>query len=173
MTASLKAEVLSLDEARRARHAILFLAATMSGGDGQSLSRLGCPIPQLRYFRHPDVDIGIIRGAGPPCREVAAWARRRQVSCMVGRLWDRRPFAELIVEIYLADGSGSDPFGDLHLWTADHDRWWLVGRLEDPLLFALTRDGPIPTLTRPYRDEDDFVQGKTNADKLLSALLWP
>ncbi|HEX8125181.1 MAG TPA: hypothetical protein VF548_06330 [Allosphingosinicella sp.] len=91
---------------------------------------------------------------------------------MIGRLWEREPFAELTVDTYFADGAGGGALHGLHLWTADHERWWLVGRLSDPLLLALTRDGPVPSLSRPFRDEDELVRGKTKADELLSALLW-
>jgi hypothetical protein len=172
MNLSSQAGVLSLDAARRAKHALLFLGATMSGGQGQSLSRFSSPVAPLRYFQRPDIDIGIVRGIDPPCREVVAWVKRRQVACMIGRLWEREPFAELTVDTYFADGAGGGALHGLHLWTADHERWWLVGRLSDPLLLALTRDGPVPSLSRPFRDEDELVRGKTNADELLSALLW-
>ncbi|HEX8481129.1 MAG TPA: hypothetical protein VF650_04425 [Allosphingosinicella sp.] len=174
MNPSSQAGVLSLDAARRAKHALLFLGATMSGGQGQSLSRLGSPVAPLRYFQRPDIDIGVVRGAGPPSREVVAWVKRRQVACMIGRLWEREPFAELTVDTYFADGAGAGNLDNLHLWTSDSgDRFWLAGRLNDPLLLKLTRDGPVPTLSRPFRDEDGLARGKTNADRLLSALLWP
>jgi hypothetical protein len=164
--------VLSLDEARRARHAALLLGATMSGGQGQSLSHLGSPVAQLRYFRRPDIDIGIVRGDAPPSGEVVAWVRRRQVACMIGKLWEREPFIELAVDTYFADGAGAGVLGNLHLWTLDCIAFWLVGRIGDPLLLKLTKDGPVPTLTRPFKDEDELIRGKTNADELLSALLW-
>jgi hypothetical protein len=173
MNTSSQAGVLSLDEARRAKHALLFLGATMSGGQGQSLSRFGSPVAPLRYFRRPDIDIGIVRGAGPPSREVVGWVKRRQVACMIGRLWEREPFAELTVDTYFADGAGAGNLDNLHLWTSDGgDRFWLAGRFNDPLLLKLTRDGPVPTLSRPFRDEDELACGKTQADQLLSALLW-
>jgi hypothetical protein len=172
MNLSSQAGVLSLDAARRAKHALLFLGATMSGGHGQSLSRFGSPVAPLRYFRRPDIDIGIVRGAGPPSREVVAWVKRRQVACMIGRIWEREPFAELTVDTYFADGAGAGNLDNLHLWTLDCTSFWLVGRIGDPLLLRLTRDGPVPTLSRPFRDEDELARGKTNADRLLSALLW-
>lgn len=171
MNSSPRSGVLSLDEARRAKHAALFLAATMSGGQGQSLNRLGCPVAHLRYFKRPDVDIGIVRGAGPPSRHIVNWVRRRQVTCMVGRLWEREPFAELSVDTYLEE-RGVAVLENYNLWTRDCFRYWLVGRIGDPLLLELTRDGPVPTLTRPFRNEDELNRGKTTADELLSALLW-
>jgi hypothetical protein len=173
MNPSSQPTVLSLDEARRARHAALILGATMSGGQGQSLSRLGSPVAQLRYFQRPDIDIGIVRGAAPSSREVVAWVRRRQVTCMIGKLWEREPFIELTIDTYFAYGAGAGALDNLHLWTLDCIGFWLVGRIGDPLLLRLTKDGPIPTLTRPFKDEDELARGKTNADELLSALLWP
>ena len=171
MNLSSQTSVLSLDEARRAKYAALFLAATMTGGQGQSLNRLGGPVAHLRYFKRPDVDIGIVRGAGPPSRHIVTWVRRRQVTCMVGRLWEREPFAELSVDTYLED-RGVAVLQDYHLWTSDCTRFWLVGRFDDALLLQLTKAGPVPTLTRPFRDEDELNRGRTTADQLLSALLW-
>jgi hypothetical protein len=172
--------VLSLDEARRAHNALLFLAATMGGKNGKRPRLVGRPVPHMRYFQRPDVDIAIVRGAEPPVRDMVDWVRRRQTTCMIGRLWDRKPFAELVLTVFLSDAHTGPNSGrgvaaldnELHLFTPDGDRWWLAGRLEDPLLFALTRDGPVPTLAKPFRNEDELVRGKTSADKLLSAALW-
>jgi hypothetical protein len=157
----------------------LFLAATMSGGEGQSLHPLGCPVAYLRYFRRPDVDIAIVRGAGPPSREIVGWVRRRQTTCLLGHLWDREPYADLAIDVYLSDagtgpgaGRGVAVLDDRHLYTINCRKFWLVGRYDEPLLLALTRDGPVPTLTRPFDSEAEFERGKANADKLLSALLW-
>ena len=179
MTPPPKSEILSLDAARRARDAAHFLAATMTGRNGKRPRLAGCPLPHLRYYQRPDVDIAIVRGKEPPLRDVVDWVRRRQVTCMVGRLWDRKPFAELVVSVFLSDantgpnsGRGVAVLDNLHLFTPDGVRWSLAGRLEDPLLLMLTRDGPVPTLTKPYASEDELVRGKTNADKLLSAALW-
>lgn len=174
-----KSAIPSLDAARRAHNAAQLLAATMAAKNGKR-PRLGdCPLPYLRYYQRPDVDIAIVRGSEPPIPDVVNWVRRRQNTCMVGRLWDRKPFAELVVSVFLSDahtgpssGRGVAILDDLHLFTPDGDRWWLAGRLEDPLLLAMTRDGPVPTLTKPYQSEDELVRGKTQADKLLSAALW-
>ena len=174
-----ESEIASLDEARRALKAAQLVAATMSAMNGKRPRLAGCPLPHLRYYQRPDVDIAIVRGAEPRIRDVVDWVRRRQVTCMVARLWDRKPFAELVVSVFLTDahtgpssGRGVAVLDDLHLFTPDGDRWWLAGRLADPLVLALTKDGPVPTLTKPYENEDELVQGKTRADKLLSAALW-
>ncbi len=171
--------VLSLDEARRAHNAGRFLAATMTCKNGKRPRLVNCPLAHLRYYQRPDVDIAIVRGSEPEIRDVVDWVRRRQNTCMIGRLWDRKPFAELVVSVFLSDahtgpssGRGVAVLDNLHLFTPDGERWWLTGRVEDPLLLALTRDGPVPTLTKPYQSEDELSRGKTQADKLLSAVIW-
>ena len=128
-------EVLSLDEARRAKHAANFLAAIMSGRSGKTPRLVGRPVSYLKYFSGPDVDIGIVRGADPPTRHIVDWVRRRQATCMIGRLWDRKPFAELVISTFLSDahtgpksGRGVAILDNLHLFTPDGDRWWLAGR---------------------------------------------
>lgn len=176
-----KSDIASLDEARRALQSTQFLAATMAARNGKRPRLAGSPLPQIRYYQRPDVDIAIVRGPEPRIRDVVDWVRRRQTTCMVGRLWDRKPFAEMVLSVFLSDahtgpnsGRGVAILDNLHLFTPDPDGkvWYLAGRLEDPLLLVLTRDGPAPTLTKPYATEDELVRGKTNADKLLSAALW-
>jgi hypothetical protein len=101
--------VLSLDEARRAKHAALFLAATMTGGQGQCLHRLGCPVSHLRYFRQPDVDDRHRPRCGTSPKAHRDMGAPAPVTCMCGKLWEREPFAELSVDTYVEDGAGRSP----------------------------------------------------------------
>ena len=71
---------------RRGRRAQLFLAGRMSARIGDSLSEQEPPISGLRHFPGPNVDLGIVVGAAPPQDEMMAWARRRRVTLMAGRL---------------------------------------------------------------------------------------
>jgi len=160
----------SLDQSRRAERAALFLAETMSGRDAQSLSGMESPIADLKHFPRLHIDIGIVAGPMPPARRILAWARSRQITLMVGRLWDRDGVARLVVDAYLWD-VGVVVLDNLHLFTPDGLRWWLVGRPEEVMPLRLSDDGPVPTLVPPYRDEKELERGMANADDILAAFL--
>jgi hypothetical protein len=57
-------------------------------------------------------------------------------------------FAELKVDVVLYDGGGIAILHDLDLY-CDGTTFYLIGRPGD-VLFRLTEEGPIPTLTQPW-----------------------
>jgi hypothetical protein len=164
-----ESEVASLKDARHARRAALFLAATMSGGDGHGLGDAACPIPGLRYFAGPRVDISVA-GALPSEREILAWVRHRQTTCMIGRLYPRGEQLTLAVDVYLAD-RGIVALTGFRLAFSEDGQRWLVGRAEDPVALRLRPEGPIPTLAPPFADPLELVAAKARADEALAAFL--
>lgn len=164
-----KSEVVSLEDTRRAKRAVLFLAATMSGANGHRPRGAACPIPGLKYFAGPRVDIAVAVGALPSEREILAWVRHRQTTCMIGRLCRRGEKQALVVDIYLADGGIVALTGYRLAFSEDGQRW-LVGA-EDSVPLRLRPEGPIPTLALPFADEIELVAAKAKADEQLAAFL--
>ena len=164
-----KSEPVSLVDIRRARRGALFLAATMSAGKGHSPKGIACPIPGLKHFAGPKVDIAVAAVALPSEREILAWVRHRQTTCMIGRLSGRGDGFRLVVDIYLADG-GIVALTGYRLVFLEAGQW-LVGGAESPIALQLSREGPIPTLAPPFADEIELVRGKAKADDLLAAFL--
>jgi hypothetical protein len=165
-----KFEVISLEDTRRAKRAVLFLAATMSGANGHGLRGAACPIPGLRYFAGPRVDIAVAADELPPEREILAWVRYRQTTCMIGRLWRRGERQALLIDVYLADG-GIVALTGYRLAFSEDGRRWLVGGAEDPVALRLRPEGPVPTLDPPFADEIELVAAKARADEQLAAFL--
>lgn len=165
-----KSEPVSLDDPRRARRATLFLAATMSAGKGHSPKGIACPIPGLKHFAGPKVDIAVAAGALPSEREILAWVRLRQTTCMIGRLSGRGDSLRLMVDIYLADG-GIVALTGYGLVFSEAGGQWLVGGPGNLVALQLSREGPIPTLAPPFADEIELVRGTAKADDLLAAFL--
>lgn len=164
-----KSQVVSLDDTRRAKRAALFLAAAMSGGNGFAL-RGACPIPGLKYFAGPRVDIAVPAGALPSEREVLAWVRHRQMTCMIGRLLKRGEQSRLVVDVYLADG-GIVALTGYRLAFSENGPRWLVGGSEDAVALRLRPEGPIPTIASPFADEIELATAKAKADEQLAAFL--
>jgi hypothetical protein len=162
-----KSQAASLDDASRAA---LFLAETMSARSGRSLEGIACPIPGLRHFAGPKVDLAVVAGIAPAEREILAWVRRRQTTCMIGRLDRLGERPRLVVDVYLADG-GIVALTGLRLFLSDPGRHWLVGEAADVVTIQLTPEGPIPTLTRPFADEVELVRGLKKAEEVLAAIL--
>jgi hypothetical protein len=165
-----KSEVVSLEDTRRAQRAVLFLAATMSGANGHSLRRNACPIPGLKYFAGPRVDIAVAADGLSPEREILAWVRNRQTTCMIGRLCRRGEKQVLLIDVYLADG-GIVALTGYRLAFSEDGRRWLVGSAEDPVALRLRPEGPVPTLEPPFADEIELVAAKARADEQLAAFL--
>ncbi|HEX8512948.1 MAG TPA: hypothetical protein VF688_07555 [Allosphingosinicella sp.] len=164
-----KSEVVSLEDTRRAKRAVLFLAATMSGANGHSLRRNACPIPGLKYFAGPRVDIAVAADGLPSEREILAWVRNRQTTCMIGRLCRRGEKQLLLIDVYLADGGIVALTG--YRLAFSEDRRWLVGGAKDPVALRLRPQGPVPTLEPPFPDEIELVAAKARADEQLAAFL--
>jgi hypothetical protein len=165
-----KSEVVSLEDTRRAKRAVLFLAATMSGANGHSLRGAACPIPGLKYFAGPRVDIAVAADGLPSEREILAWVRHRQTTCMIGRLNGRGGKRALQVDVYLADGGIVALTGYRPAFSEDGRRW-LVGGAENPVALRLRPEGPVPTLEPPFADEIELVAAKARADEQLAAFL--
>jgi hypothetical protein len=164
-----KSQVVSLDDTRRAQRAVLFLAAAMSGGNGFAL-RGACPIPGLKYFAGPRVDIAVPAGALPSEREILAWVRHRQMTCMIGRIRKRGEQSTLVVDVYLADG-GIVALTGYRLAFSENGPRWLVGGAEDPVALRLRPEGPVPTTASPFADEIELLAAKAKADEQLAAFL--
>lgn len=165
-----KSEPVSLVDTRLARRGAVFLASTMSAGKGHSPKGIACPIPGLKHFAGPKVDIAVAAGALPSEREILAWVRHRQTTCMIGRLSGRGDGFSLVVDIYLADG-GIVALTGYRLVFSEAGGQWLVGGAESPVALQLSREGPIPMLALPFADETELVRGKAKADDLLAAFL--
>lgn len=165
-----KSEVVSLEDARRAKRAVLFLAATMSGANGCSLRGTACPIPGMKYFAGPRVDIAVAADGLPAESEILAWLRHRQTTCMIGRLCRRGGKQALLIDVYLADG-GIVALTGYRLAFSEDGRRWLVGGAKDPVTLRLRPEGPIPTVSPPFTDEIELVAAKARADEQLAAFL--
>jgi len=164
-----KSQVVLLDDTRRAQRAALFLAAAMSGGNGFAL-RGACPIPGLKYFAGPRVDIAVPAGALPSERDILVWVRHRQMTCMIGRLRRRGEKSTLVVDVYLADG-GIVVLTGYRLAFSENGQRWLVGGAEDRVALRLRPEGPVPTVAPPFADEIGLVAAKAKADEQLAAFL--
>jgi len=165
-----KSEVVSLEDTRRAKRAVLFLAATMSGANGHSLRGASCPISGLKYFAGPRVDIAVAADGLPSERGILAWVRHRQTTCMIGRLCRRGEKQALLIDVYLFDGGIVALTGYRLAFSQDGQRW-LVGGAEDPVALRLRPEGPIPTVSAPFTDEIELVAAKARADEQLAAFL--
>jgi hypothetical protein len=163
-------ELVSLDDTRRAKRAVLFLAATMSGANGHSPRGAAGPVPGLKHFAGPRVDIAVAVATLPSEREILAWVRRRQTTCMIGRLYGRGGKRSLLVDVYLADG-GIVALTGYRLAFSEEGRRWLVGGAEGPLALRLRPEGPVPTLEPPFADEIELAAAKARADEQLAAFL--
>lgn len=142
--------IVSLARRRRLRRALEFLAATM----GTRLDDRG-PGPahhfdDMKQLAGLPFDVAVLRATGPKLRrELLAFVRRRQRGCLL--VWLRDPvefLAELKVDVVLYDGGGVAILHDLDLY-CDSRRFYLIGRPGD-VLFRLTEEGPIPTMTEPW-----------------------
>jgi hypothetical protein len=76
----------------------------------------------------------------------------------------------MTVDTYLWD-VGVVILNDFRLFTPNGEAWWLVGSGEEVVSLRLTHEGPIATLIRPYRDEQERVRGLVMASELLGASL--
>ncbi|HET9637672.1 MAG TPA: hypothetical protein VFP12_00525 [Allosphingosinicella sp.] len=116
------------------------------------------------------MDIAVTVGIMPLEREILAWVRQRQMTCMIGRLYGRGRKRALQVDVYLADG-GIVALTGYRPAFAEDGRRWLVGGAEDPVALRLRPEGPVPTLEPPFADEIELVAAKARADEQLAAFL--
>jgi hypothetical protein len=142
----------------------------MSARIGDSLGDEDPPIAALRHYPGPNVDIGVFYGAAPPQRDLMGWAQRRRLTLMAARLSPGQGGNGMIVDTYLWD-VGVVILNDFHLFTPNGEAWWLVGSGQEIVTLRLTYEGPVATLVRPYRDEQERVRGLAMASELLETSL--
>ncbi len=160
---------LSAADLRQSWRTQLFLAGRMSARIGEDPGDREPPIPGLRHIAGPNVDIGVALGTKPAQRDMLAWARLRQLTVMAAQV-RRSEGGTLTVDTYLWD-VGVVILNHFHLFTPADDSWWLVGRGVEVVSLKLTHEGPVPTLTRPYRNESQLAQGLAAAESELRAFL--
>jgi hypothetical protein len=176
------ADILSFNARRRLRRTIQFVAATMRTTKIEEVSSTGAPVAELRYLPEVQIQLGAVRqppdlrGTSRLRPDIAAWARARQTSVLIAHLRDPLPeLAEVVFTIAFYD-VGVATFERYFLWTqpASHPRsgeqWWLIG--DNNILIQLGREGPVPTLTKPWSSEEEREAGEARADALISAFIW-
>jgi hypothetical protein len=178
------ADILSYHARRRLRRAIQFVAATMRTTKIEEVSSTGAPVAELKYLPDVQVQLGAVRqppesrGAGPLRPDIAAWARLRQTSVIIAHLRDPLPdLAEVVFTLAFYD-VGVATFERYFLWTEpgscplSGQRWWMIGGNDNDILIQLGREGPVPTLTKPWKTEEEREAGEARADALISAFIW-
>jgi hypothetical protein len=181
MNASLKPNVVSLDEVRRLRRTSEFIAATMTESADRSVTAIGWKLPDLRHLPGPAVDVCATRAAAPALqRELIGSAEWRKTTTILARMRDPIPgIAEITFDLAYTDRGPVTLIRRLSLFTSDTERFWLVGRPgPGEILFRLTRHGLVPTLTQPWAKgigsiaEREPWRGIATAERLLSAFIW-
>jgi hypothetical protein len=172
--------LISLDERRRAHRehhrahrALLFVAAMMGRSGTQDVTSIGLPITTVKHLSGLGIDLGVTRAPAPThSRAAIAFARRRQNTFMLIRLRDPAPgFAEILLDVIMVD-QGVAILEGLSPVTSDGRRFWLCGRHPGDVHLRLTNDGPVPTLSDPWVEEEDRFSFMSKADELLAAVLW-
>jgi hypothetical protein len=133
----------------------------------------------LKQLAGLPIDIAVVRTIAPKQRrELLSHVRFRRQSCILARLRDPvEGIAELTIDVALYD-VGVAILHDLSIYT-DGRKWWLIGRPGD-VLFRLTEEGAIPTMTEPWAypgcTAEDATRrrwsGISEAEALLGAYIW-
>jgi hypothetical protein len=168
-----RSTIVSLPEQRRIIKTILFLAATITRQPPQPIGGIECPVPDVKHLPALGIDIGVTRDRMTSAlrRKMLGWVRRRGTTVLLGHLRDVAGFAELSVSIWLCDG-GVVALEDYSLFTNDARRFWLVAQ-PGQVLFTISREGLLPTLTEPWQGGDEArLTGIAYAEDLLAAFIW-
>jgi hypothetical protein len=147
-----RSNIASLDEARRLRRTLDFLAAAMSESVSRRVTTIGWTLPDLNHLPGPAVDLCATRAVAPVFqRELTGSADWRKTTTILARMRDPiAGIAEVTFDVAYTDGGPVTLIRRLSLFTPDMKRFWLVGRTgPGEILFRLTRHGLIPTLTQP------------------------
>lgn len=169
------APVVDLNQHRRTRRAATFIAKTMSTAAMEPLAdEFGCGT-YTRNLPEVDLDLSVVLGSGPSAAKMLSWARGRAKNLVVLQLRDPlEAVAEARVHIVLVDG-GAAFFPNYRLFkrkpSRGHSRWWLIDPV-NPILFRLSRKGPVPTLSRPFSRAAERDQGLASAQRKLAEFIW-
>jgi hypothetical protein len=165
------APVVDLNQQRRLRRAATFIAKAMSTGAMEPPAGEIDRGTYTRYLPGVDLDLSVGRGAGPAVSKMLSWARRRAKNLLVLQLRD--PSAAVVearVHIVLVDG-GVAFFPNYRLFSSEpcrgHPRWWLID-VVNPIVFHLGREGPVPTLSRPFSRAAERERGLAIAEQKLA-----
>jgi hypothetical protein len=171
--------IVSLAKRRRLRRTLEFLAATMGTRLDDSKPAPAHRFGDLKQLAGLAIDVAAVRAIAPKLRrELLAHVRLRRQSCILARLRDPiENIVEITVDVALWD-VGVCTLHDLSLYNSG-ENFWLIGRPGD-VLFRLTKEGPIPTMTEPWAHprisaEDAGRQrwsGISEAERLLSDYIW-
>lgn len=180
MNDKLPESIVSLAKRRRLRRALEFLAATMGTRLDDSSPAPSHRFDDMKQAAGLPFDVAVVRVTGPKLRrELLAFVRRRQRGCLL--MWLRDPvenLAELKVDVVLYDGGGVAILHDLDLH-CDGRRFYLIGRPGN-VLFRLTDEGPIPTMTEPWAHLGMSAAGAgrerwsgiSDAERLFADYIW-
>jgi hypothetical protein len=171
--------IVSLAKRRRLRRTLEFLAATMGTGLGDSSPTPSHRFDDLKQLAGLPIDIAVVRTIAPKQRrELLSHVRFRRQTCILARLRDPvEGIAELTIDVALYD-VGVAILYDLSIYT-DGRKWWLIGRPHD-VLFRLTEEGPIPTMTEPWARSGTSAaeagrrrwSGISEAERLFADYIW-
>lgn len=165
--------IVSLDARRRLRLAFDFMSATLGSPPTSAVPTPGWVGAEVKHLAQVKLDLAVVRDEPKPReRQLLNWARRRQTSLMLVRMRDPvETIAEVGVDLALFDG-GVVLLTRLSLFTtADAERWFLLGRPGD-VLFRLTPDGLVPTMSEPYRGPRERWRGIHEAERMFEAYVW-
>ncbi|HEX8309664.1 MAG TPA: hypothetical protein VF614_00005 [Chthoniobacteraceae bacterium] len=173
--------IVSLAKRRRLRRALEFLAVTMGATFDDTHPTPAHRFGDLKQLCGLPIDVAAVRAIGPKLRrELLAHVRAHQRSALMVHLRD--PVEGIVeisngIDLALYD-VGVCVLDGLSLWT-EGKGWWLVGRPGD-VLFRLTKQGPVPTLTPPWTyagiSSADAGRQRWNgiaaAEQLFAAYVW-
>jgi hypothetical protein len=173
--------IVSLAKRRRLRRALEFFAATMGTTFDDTRPTPAHRFDDLKQLCGLSIDVAAVRAIGPKLRrELLAHVRAHQRSAFLVHLRD--PLEGIVevsngIDLALFD-VGVCILDRLSLWT-NGSGWWIVGRPGD-VLFRLTKEGPIPTLTPPWTyagiSPADAGRQRWNgiaaAEQLFAAYVW-
>lgn len=165
--------LVSLDQRRRSQRVLQFFAELLGGGSPQDVAGLTTPLPKVKHLPRLGMDIAVTRDPAPAHMEaILAFARRRQVGFILVRFRDPAPeLAEALVTVALFDANLA-VLDELAPLSPEGFRWWLVGRNSGDVHIRITKDGFVPTLTEPWKQEDDRNAFISKAEQILAARVW-
>jgi hypothetical protein len=165
-------KIVSLEAHKRLQRALQIVAGLMGEGHLEEVEALGVPVPDLKHMPRLRMDIGVTRAAAPAhMRAALGFARRRQTGLILVRLRDPAPrLAEVSLSVILIDGGAATL--ELAPATSDGRRWFFVGPHTGDVHLRVGPDGPVPTLSDPWVEEEDRHRFTATADDILAEHIW-